>query len=63
MQRADARAALITALGSSSPAGRRASAAAVAALGTVESREALERAAAQDDDAEVCRACRLALSR
>ncbi|MFL5344271.1 MAG: HEAT repeat domain-containing protein [Hyalangium sp.] len=63
MQRADARAALISALESSSPAGRRAAAAAVAALGTVESREALERASAQDEDAEVRRACLLALSR
>jgi HEAT repeat protein len=63
MQRADARAALLTALDTSSPAGRRATAAAVAALGTVEAREALERASAQDEDPEVRRACLLALSR
>ncbi|WP_224244867.1 HEAT repeat domain-containing protein [Hyalangium gracile] len=63
MQRADARAALLTALGSSSPAGRRAAATAVAALGTVEARELLEKTAAQDDDPEVRRACLLALSR
>lgn len=63
MQRADARAALVSALSTSSPAGRRAVAAAVAALGTVEAREALERAAAQDEDPEVRRACLLALSR
>jgi HEAT repeat protein len=63
MQRADARAALLTALSSSSPAGRRAAAAGVAALGTVEAREALERTSVHDDDPEVRRACLLALSR
>jgi HEAT repeat protein len=63
MQRADARAALLTALSSSSSEGRCATAAAVAALGTLESREALERAAARDEDPEVRRACLLALSR
>jgi HEAT repeat protein len=63
MQRADSRAALVSALSSSSPEGRRAAAVAVAALGTVEAREALERAAAQDEDAEVRRACLAALSR
>jgi HEAT repeat protein len=63
MQRADARAALLTALGSSSPAGRRAAAAAVAALGTVEAHQALEQASSHDADPEVRRACLLALSR
>ncbi|HVG59901.1 MAG TPA: HEAT repeat domain-containing protein [Hyalangium sp.] len=63
MQRADARAALLSAMRTSSPSGRRAAAAAVAALGTVEAREELERAAAQDEDPEVRRACLLALSR
>jgi len=63
MQRADARAALLTALGSSSPAGRSAAAAAVAALGTVEARQALEQASTHDEDPEVRRACLLALGR
>ncbi|AKQ70682.1 HEAT repeat protein [Myxococcus hansupus] len=63
MRRADARAALLQLLASASPAGRRAAVPAVAALGTVEAREALERASAQDEDPEVRRACRLVLSR
>ncbi|MCY1040378.1 HEAT repeat domain-containing protein [Corallococcus sp. bb12-1] len=63
MRRADARAALMQALAGASPAGRRASAPAVAALGTVESREALDRAAHRDEDADVRRACLLALGR
>ncbi len=63
MQRADARAALFQALASASPSGRGAAASAVGALGTVEAREALERAAAHDQDPEVRRACMLALSR
>ncbi|WP_223639382.1 HEAT repeat domain-containing protein [Corallococcus sp. EGB] len=63
MRRADARAALMQALVSASPAGRRATAPAVAALGTVEAREALDRAAHRDEDPEVRRACLLALGR
>ncbi|WP_434347104.1 HEAT repeat domain-containing protein [Myxococcus virescens] len=63
MRRADARAALMQLLVSASPAGRRAAVPAVAALGTLEAREALERASNQDEDPEVRRACRLVLSR
>jgi hypothetical protein len=63
MRRADARAALMQSLVGASPAGRRASAPAVAALGTVEAREALDRAAHRDEDPEVRRACLLALGR
>ncbi len=63
MQRADSRAALLTALGTSSAAGRKAAVAAVAALGTMEAKEALERVSTQDEDAEVRRACLVALSR
>jgi hypothetical protein len=63
MRRADARAALLQALVSASPAGRRAAAPAVAALGTVEAREALEHASTHDEDADVRRACLLALGR
>ncbi|RKG84166.1 HEAT repeat domain-containing protein [Corallococcus sp. CA049B] len=63
MRRADARAALMQSLLGASPAGRRASAPAVAALGTVEAREALDKAAHRDEDPEVRRACLLALGR
>ncbi|NVJ13581.1 HEAT repeat domain-containing protein [Myxococcus sp. AM010] len=63
MRRSDAQAALLQLLGSASPAGRRAAVPAVAALGTLEAREALERASTQDEDPEVRRACRLVLSR
>ncbi|RKG61893.1 HEAT repeat domain-containing protein [Corallococcus sp. AB011P] len=63
MRRADARAALMQSLIGASPAGRRASAPAVAALGTVEAREALDKAAHRDEDPEVRRACLLALGR
>jgi HEAT repeat protein len=63
MQRADARAALLSALTTSSPAGRRAAAAAVGALSTVEAREALQEASAHDPDPEVRQACLQALSR
>jgi HEAT repeat protein len=63
MRRADAQAGLLQSLTSASPAGRRAAAPAVAALATVEAREALERASVQDEDPEVRRACVLALGR
>ncbi|MCP3139927.1 HEAT repeat domain-containing protein [Pyxidicoccus xibeiensis] len=63
MHRADARAALLQTLVAASPAGRRAAAPAVAALATVEAREALERASTHDEDPEVRRACLLALGR
>ncbi|RKH58757.1 HEAT repeat domain-containing protein [Corallococcus aberystwythensis] len=63
MRRADARAALMQSLIGASPSGRRAAAPAVAALGTVEAREALDRAAHRDEDPEVRRACLLALGR
>ncbi|SEM39118.1 HEAT repeat [Stigmatella aurantiaca] len=63
MQRADARAALLSALTASSPAGRRAAAAAVGAMSTVEARDALQEASAHDPDPEVRQACLQALSR
>lgn len=63
MRRADAQAGLLQSLASASPSGRRAAAPAVAALGTVEAREALEHASVHDEDPEVRRACTLALGR
>ncbi|WP_211194179.1 HEAT repeat domain-containing protein [Pyxidicoccus fallax] len=63
MRRADARAALVQCLTTASPAGRRAAAPAVAALGTVEAREALEHTSSHDEDPEVRRACLQALGR
>ncbi|WP_426744500.1 HEAT repeat domain-containing protein [Myxococcus faecalis] len=63
MRRADARAGLLQALETASPSGRRAAVPAVGALGTVEARDALERASLRDEDEEVRRACLVALGR
>ncbi|ADO68667.1 HEAT repeat domain-containing protein [Stigmatella aurantiaca] len=63
MQRADARAALLSALTTGSPAGRRAVAVAVGAINTLEAREALQEASAHDPDPDVRQACLQALSR
>jgi HEAT repeat protein len=63
MHRADADAAILTALCSQNDAARRAAAAALAAAGDPGAHPALQRAAATDPDPEVRRICALALPR
>jgi hypothetical protein len=61
MHRADASAAILEALRSGGPEGRRAAAQAVGTWGTAAAKAALERSAREDPDAEIRRLCTLAL--